>query len=177
MTSPTEMDCAPEEWRIIPSCPEYAASSLGRIIRIMKKRGSHGAPLTGRIDRNGYHVVVLRLSGRCVFRQVNRLVCEAFHGPPTPSRPHAAHGDGVPLNNRPDNLRWASIAENAADRDKHGRTSRGSRHPTSKLSETDIPKIRDHVRDGLSERAIGKLFGVSGQTIRRIKLGEKWKHV
>ena len=50
------------------------------------------------------------------------LVVLAFLGPPPFPGAHAAHFDGDKLNNRLSNLRWASPAENEADKRRHGRT-------------------------------------------------------
>lgn len=55
-----------------------------------------------------------------VYRSVHVLVLEAFVGPrPTPNH-DACHGDGDPLNNRLENLRWATKSENQRDRVRHG---------------------------------------------------------
>jgi hypothetical protein len=44
--------------------------------------------------------------------RVARLVCEAFHGEPTPETPVCMHIDENATNNRPDNLRWGTQKEN-----------------------------------------------------------------
>lgn len=69
---------------------------------------------------HGYKSVMLRGDGRSYRRYVHRLVLEAFAGPPPTPDHQAAHNDGNPSNNRLDNLRWATPAENAADIDRHG---------------------------------------------------------
>jgi hypothetical protein len=56
---------------------------------------------------------------------VHRLVCEAFNGAPAREGLQAAHFDGNVLHNVPSNLRWATSAENAADKERHGRVPRG----------------------------------------------------
>jgi hypothetical protein len=51
---------------------------------------------------------------------IHRLVCEAFHGPPTPGQV-VRHLNGDSKDNRPENLQWGTPAENTADMLKHGR--------------------------------------------------------
>ena len=43
---------------------------------------------------------------------INRLVCEAFHGPPPNSKSQANHIDKNTKNNRADNLEWMTPKEN-----------------------------------------------------------------
>jgi DNA invertase Pin-like site-specific DNA recombinase len=54
---------------------------------------------------------------------------------------------------------------------------RGSKHPQAKLTEGDIPRIREMFEEGISKMRIAKLFGVSDTTILNILRGKKWKHV
>lgn len=53
-------------------------------------------------------------------RKVHHLVLEAFVAP-RPGRLHGLHGDGDQSNNRPENLRWGTRTENAADQVRHGK--------------------------------------------------------
>lgn len=59
---------------------------------------------------------------------VHKLMAELFL-PPKPSEKHQIrHLDGNKENNSVDNLAWGTSKENADDREKHGRTSRGKEH-------------------------------------------------
>ena len=60
---------------------------------------------------------------------------------------------------------------------KISKSNSGSKHWKSKLTESNIPKIRKLVKDGLSDAKIGKIFNVDRQTIRDIRLGTTWKYV
>jgi len=55
--------------------------------------------------------------------------------------------------------------------------NRGSNNVHSKLTESDVRKIRNLSNSGLSQRKLAKKFGVSDSTIGRIIRREKWKHV
>lgn len=105
-----------EEWRASLSFPTYEVSDLGRVRHRLR-----GVPLKGYVA-DGYQYVSIRVEGqkRGIGRRVNRMVCEAFHGPAPTSDHVSAHGDNDRLNNRSDNLRWATSAENRADMHRHG---------------------------------------------------------
>lgn len=45
------------------------------------------------------------------------------------------------------------------------------------LSETQVRQIRSHLKDGTSPTVIGRMFGVSDRTVRRIRDGQAWRHV
>lgn len=106
-----------EEWKPIPTLPEYEASSLGRLRRVphfkpMPKGGERrygGAPTFGAWDEVTNRFVVMY---RGKTYRVGRLVCEAFHGPAPFPRAVAMHGDEDSRNNRPDNLSWGTQKQN-----------------------------------------------------------------
>lgn len=73
---------------------------------------------------NGYKTVMLRVGGRSTRFYVHRMILEAFVSLPPTEAHQAAHWNGVRDDNRLENLRWATPAENHADIDRHG-TRRG----------------------------------------------------
>jgi hypothetical protein len=95
--------------------------SLDRIVlrggRPMKRRGGI---LAGWTSKRGYHVVRL---GRGRDRYVHHLVLEAFVGARGPGE-ECCHGLGGPLDNRLENLRWGTSADNKRDQVLHGTHSR-----------------------------------------------------
>lgn len=77
----------------------------------------------------GYRTVSIRHEdGRCRNRYVHELVLLAFVGPRPSDEYEVLHGNGERSDNRLDNLRWGTVLENAADRDRHGRVYRGADH-------------------------------------------------
>jgi len=54
---------------------------------------------------------------------------------------------------------------------------RGERCNNAKLKESDIPVIRDLIKQGQSLNSIGRQYGVSAFCIRCIKYKKTWSHV
>lgn len=117
-----------EIWKPIPGYEQhYEASSLGRIrskqrLVVDKKDGKVrrrffcGRILSPNIHRkHGRPSVMLSMNGRTKRFLVARLVCLAFHGLPPEGQTNVLHYDDNSSNNIPDNLRWGSLKENAAD--------------------------------------------------------------
>lgn len=157
----------------------YQASNFGNIRRLLKNNKYRILKL---IDHNnGYFNVHLCKNNNSKMCRLHRLILFAFVGP-CPKGMECRHLDGNRHNNRIDNLVWGSHVENIDDRRKHGRNNgvppimTGSKNPASKLKEEDIPKIRQLIKDGLSDIKIGKIFNVSKSTISRIRLNITWRH-
>jgi hypothetical protein len=167
-----------EFWKPIPSAQNYEASSLGRIRRAAPgKKTRVGAIIKPKVERNGYLRVSIYHGGIGVMASVHRLVCEAFHGAPALMGQHVAHTDGDKLNNRSDNLRWASPLENEEDKRRHGTTARGERQGASRLTEEQVREIkRVPSRHGLG-RDLATKFNVSPSTIALIRANKSWRHV
>jgi len=161
-----------EEWRKIPSFPRYEASSFGAIrskFRVLKPW----------LNDDGYRCVQLYADGGVrVTKHVHHLVCEAFHGPKPAWAHHAAHRNGRKLSNRPDNLRWSTVAQNAADKKLHGTSYEGERHHFSTFTASQIKTIRVQYskRPTPSEiKRLAEAFMVRPATIRRIINRSRWK--
>lgn len=77
-----------------------------------------------------------------------------------------------------DHLSHGTQAENIADMVAKGRrvVVQGSKQHDAKLTESDIPVIRQMLADGISGYRISKIYKVSEQAIRFIKQGRTWKH-
>lgn len=157
-----------EIWVPVNGFPSYEVSNLGRVRkgddRLLKQS-------TGRGD---YALVGLGLNGKSHTKRVNRLVCEAFQGPPPFADAHAAHNDGVKANNAAKNLRWATIKENAEDRTKHGTQLRGETSGKSKLTEALVREIR---RSQESGEVWAQRLGLRRTTISAVRRRLTWAHV
>ena len=98
-----------ELWRPVPNDSRYEVSDLGRVRRLYKTRGPR--ILSPAPNDDGY----LKLSlGRARQEYVHRLVAQAFHGTPNDPDMTVDHVDFDKRHNHARNLRWLTLAQNAA---------------------------------------------------------------
>lgn len=176
-----------ETWQDIPTLRGfYQASSWGRIRSVERvvpstrngksaTRISPSKVLTPHLNlaRGGYYSVKVSVEGKAVTKAVHSLVCEAFQGLRSDGMT-AAHNNGDPTDNRAENLRWATLRDNAADKRKHGTLLQGERNSMAKLTDDDVRLIRASTD---SASSIARSLGVSFSMVCRIRRGEAWKHV
>lgn len=137
-------------------------------------------PITGAPNphRGGYIYSSFYGDGTKRTKAFHRLIAEAWHGLAPPGKPEAAHWDGDPANNRPDNLRWATRKENETDKTRHGTLPRGEKHSFAVLTEADVYAIRTLAdRGDISQSQIAALYGIHQTHVSEIKTRRQWKHL
>ena len=77
----------------------------------------------------------------------------------------------------PSHLFLGTPADNIRDRDAKGRTARGERSGTSKLTEANVLEIRQMGENGVKTKALSTKFNVAQQTVRKIVLRKTWTHI
>lgn len=127
--------------------------------------------------KNGYGSFALG-AGHNVL--AHRGAYEAFVGP-IPVGMRVCHRCDVRRCVNPDHLFLGTQSENIRDAVAKGRIDRttrvrGSAHPSSKLSEEDVPAILRRLRAGETKASLARAFGVSDTIIRLIERGQLWKH-
>lgn len=138
----------------------------------------HRVPVS--LAGENYHRVGIKDShGKKISRYVHDLVLSNLYKkrPGNPRKITARHLDGNKSNNKLINLSWGTIAENHADKVRHGTSNRGSRHPLSKLVESDVLEIVRLHKAGASGVSLSKRYHVSDATISVIVNGKKWSHL
>lgn len=103
----------------------------------------------------------------------HRLICTRVHGEPPTAEHQAAHICGVRACCNPSHLRWATVAENQADRLIHGTDHRGEKHHQAKLTESDVLEIRT-LLDEETISQVARRYGVHIATISAIKHRKIW---
>lgn len=173
-----------ETWRDVPGFDGlYEVSSMGRV-RSWKIQGNTtrkaAKPRITKLkqDRYGYNVAVLKKDGKNMHLKVPRLVLEVFVGPADDRQ--ACHNNGQRTDDRLENLRWDTVAANAADRKKHGTQIYGTQAYNAKLTEEDVRWarsvfVRRHPEFG--SVALARELGVSQSVMHAALTGKSWKHI
>lgn len=159
----------------LSSIPGYKIGSDGTVISFSSNWRGHGErEIVPILNKYGYLKVRLVIDGKRKGYYVHKLVAEAF----LPSRPlqncQLRHLNGIRTDNRVENLTWGTAKENAADRELHGNTARGSRNGFAQLTEAQVKIIKE---SSMSNRKLAILCGVSSTTVNYIKSGRTWTHV
>lgn len=163
----------------------YEVSNLGRVRRIAPGPAmAVGHIKKTRINpKTGYEQVMVYIRNKYTMLSVHRLVCEAFHGSPSPGQ-ETHHKNADRTCNRDDNLEWVTRSENITHAYKTGRKLPQLPHPLvgsenymAKLSERDIVTIREDLKKGILQQEIAAKYGVSKASISYIKSGKTWSHV
>lgn len=159
------------------------------------QKTEHGCWLwTGATDLRGYG----RFRGVGKSCLAHRFSYELHYGPIAVGALVLHHCD-TPSCVRPDHLYAGTQADNVRDMWGRGRakitssfrnnperaralramqkTKRGEEHPLARLSESDIHQIHDLYSKGLTQREIGKHFGIDQSTVSNIVTGRSWGHV
>lgn len=109
-----------EEWKEIEGYGgKYLISNLGRVKSLKNHKERI---LTAFVNNKGYPRVALCQDGQPKYYLVSRLVAEAFCENPDPKHANTVdHIDGDKENNRAENLRWLSLADNVRENAKKRR--------------------------------------------------------
>ena len=109
--------------------PGYEVTQDGRVYSLATNwRGYGKREMQKTPNDDGYPSVRILVDGKRKRLAVHVLVARQYL-PPRPSPKHEVrHLDGDKTNPCATNLAWGTQKENADDRERHGRTSRGSRH-------------------------------------------------
>ncbi len=143
-------------WKQSGTFPSYEVSNDGRVRRLNRggRRYPVGYELKPKPHCRGYLVFSLRRDGVEYTMLAHRLVALTWLGQPPSEQHEVAHNDGVRTNNHVSNLRWATPAENQADRKIHGTYVDGDRAYSAKLTDDQVIRLRQEYADG-GQRYVG----------------------
>lgn len=111
-------------------------------------------------------------------QRAHRMAYAQFVGP-IPDGADVCHKCDTPLCINPEHLFAGAHKENMLDASRKGRlpgnrTIRGVGNMKAKLSESDVIAIRN---SDAGPTALGLIYGVSRDTIRRARNGTNWRHL
>ena len=166
----------------------YEVSNEGRVRsldREVKRTSKLNKPclmsLTGRLIKprllkRGYLAVDLYCCGNQSTHRIHRLVLEAFIGL-APDGMECCHYDDDPFNNHLSNLRWDTHQNNLIDLEKNGGRAKGSKIPSSLLTEAQVSKVKWALSHSFTQAEIARHYGVAHQLIHYIAINKTWRHI
>lgn len=157
-----------EQWKTIPSLPDYQASNMGRIKSLKTQK-----ILSGCLNENGYYKFCLSVGGKNIYRIRSSLVMEAWHGA-RPAHKVVCHENGDPSDDRLENLKYKTQKENIADKYRHGTILFGERNPRARITK----EIAEYIfLSKESTEKLSKELSVSSPTIDAIRNRKSWRHI
>jgi HNH endonuclease/NUMOD4 motif len=172
-----------ERWMLIAfddveQAPNYQVSNYGRLRSFQS--GPDGVIIKGSVIQ-GYRSLNIRTGGKTMNRYVHKLVAQYFLEHDQPERTYVIHLDHDKLNNRMQNLRWATKEEMIEhNRDNPNVVNRTQPRRTSnyKLTESKVLMIKKLLRNDKNRlKMIARQFGITHTQLNRIRSGENWRHV
>jgi len=169
-----------EEWRDIPDYVGYYKSSdLGRVKSLYFGKEKI---LSQAVDKDGYLFVGLNKKSIRKIYKVHRLVGLSFIDNPE-NKPDINHKeDENRIVRKNDNRVWMIEWNTKSENSKHAfdiglcAAIKGDKNKLSKLKEKEVLEIRE-IGKSLTQLEIGKIYGVSGNTIGDILIRKTWRHI
>lgn len=167
-----------ELWTEIDGWKGYEVSNLGNVRSWFNTHGQiiHPKPLKQMLNYKGRPHIRVRKNGKKYTLPIARTVLQAFVGS-CPEGMQCCHYDDNPLNNRLNNLRWDTWANNVADGVRNQSWVHGEKHRNSKLTGPEVLNIRERYAKGEHTGSIAKDFGVSNTSIRAVTSGQTWRYI
>jgi len=165
---------AEEVWKDITGYEGlYQVSTIGRVKSFNGLWVEEKILAPGANQPRGYLYVNLCKDGKRKNFYVHRLVAQTFISN-SQNKLEVNHINGNKLDNRVENLEWATSSENHRHAYAMGLMKSGEEHPNSKLTNEQVRYIRANP-DGLNTCELGRKFGVGDSAITEIQLGKKRK--
>jgi hypothetical protein len=143
---------------------KYKVTDEGKVLSTVGKEKE----LKGKVTKEGYRMVVFNVNKKKIYRNVHRLVAQAFIPNPL-NLPEVNHKDGNKLNNHVDNLEWVTTRENQL----HVRDVLGSK--SNKINMTIANEIRKLYKSGkYTHIELAEMFGIRKTQVGYIIQNKRW---
>lgn len=177
----------PEIWRPVVGFPGYEVSNRGRVRTYWERIATSYewsytlssqavGYLRGGLDKDGYVRVTLSKQGRIYRRGVHQLALRAFEGD-HPQRNIPNHLNNVKDDNRLDNLKWSTVAENTLHANEIGAGQRGESHHRARLTGVDVLRIRATVHSRSDKLKAAQEYKCTVENIQRIVTRMSWRYI
>lgn len=144
--------------------PRYEVTHDGRVFSLDTNwRGMGRREMAQTLNAHGYPSVRIIVNGKRKRVTVHSLVAKTHIGPQPAPGYEIRHLDGNKLNSHYKNLAWGTQKENAADRELHGKTSRGKKHSDAIKRSKHAEKVK---RGAEHYMARAKATGASHEVTR-----------
>ena len=129
------------------------------------------------VSDTGYYMITISENNKSKPYRVHRLLANNFIENPKKLK-EVNHIDGNKLNNDLSNLEWVSHFENMQHAFSTGLANNtGVKNRMAKLNEIKVRKIKELLKQGISQYKIATKYNISRSAILKIQLNKTWKHV
>lgn len=125
---------------------------------------------TGARDKDGYGVVTVSRKSK----RLHRLLFELYYGYIDDDLVMCHECDNPPCCN-PEHLFQGTIQDNSDDMVAKGRSLKGERNANTALRQEEAEEIRKMYAEGMKQREIAEMYGMTQQAISSIVNGINWK--
>jgi hypothetical protein len=155
----------------------YLISNMQRVKRVQHRKNVSNKITKPHLHPTGYFNVSLTIFGKQKLVAIHRLIAEAFI-PNLENKSHVNHINGIKTDNRIENLEWCTVKENIQHAWRTGlaKSKKGEQSNGAKLTEKDVLEIRA-IGNTMTQKEIGKLYGINHQAVYKILKRVRWTHI
>lgn len=158
-----------------PKLDEAARETIARCILRNSERSGACRIFTGRLH-DGYGRIECTHAGERVRIMTHKATYELLHGrlPPSTVVRHTCDNRACFIDAH---LIGGTHLENMADMVERGRSARGERNPSARLTDAIVRDIFAACQTGASRAQVAQMFGVDRSLVSRIANGRRWRHI